>query len=52
MYVKSSDPIPSDPQSAQGTQVKEPFTVVVSSTGRVRSEDVFIAEYITSESCG
>ena len=52
MYVKSSDPIPSDPQSAQGAQVKEPFTVVVSSTGRVRSEDGFIAAYITSESCG
>ena len=48
MYVKSSDPIPSDPQSAQGAQVKEPFTVVVSSTGRVRS----YTAYITSESCG
>ena len=49
MYVEFSDPITSDPQSAQGAQVKEPFTVVVSSTGRVRSEDGFI---VTSESCG
>ena len=32
-----------DLQSVNGTEVKKPFTVVVSTPGRVRSDDGFIA---------